>query len=288
MKTIDKAYHGKSRSNRQKKYCSVIKARECIGELYKGCEIFGLTQGQFSFFDIIETVLNVVGPAHVVIATWTAAGAETTRAKEFLKNGSINSIKWIVDRSFASRQPEYCQILVDGFGDCIRTLRTHAKFLLIYNDQWNFVIRSSMNFNTNPRIEDFEISEDKDFLSYMLNFVDEIFRIYKPDENFNNSAEVCKLPGFDDTEVISSEKQSTTLQSSYTFNMLDIKQKTAMEDLEIKRLKKENEYIKLQKLKKTLLPINDVIKQLETLKQYLCNDCLEIIQKIINNINLSN
>ncbi|MDD5596909.1 MAG: hypothetical protein PHV82_03125 [Victivallaceae bacterium] len=288
MKTIDKAYHGKSRSNRQKKYYSVANAAECVGELSHGCEKFGLTQGQFSFFDILETILNVSGPANVVIATWTAAGAETARAKEFLKNGAISSIKWIVDRSFASRQPEYCQILVDNFGDCIRTIRTHAKFLLIYNDEWNFVIRTSMNLNSNPRIENFEISEDKDFCNYLLKFVDEVFEKHSMSDNFNNSAEICRFPGFDDHEAITSAKPAAENQSSYTFNMLDIKQKTAMEDLEIKRLKKENEYIKLQKLKKTLLPINDVIKQLETLKQYLCNDCLEIIQKIINNINLSN
>jgi len=179
-----KAHHGRKRMRKARLF-STQPVAECVGEVYKDCEIFGLTKGQFSLFDLVEYVLDRAGPSDVTIATWTAAGADATRAFEFLRNGRIRSIRWIVDRSFKSRQPDYCRTLISLFGnDCIRTTAIHGKFTLIRNDDWNFVIRTSMNLNQNKRIENFEISEDFEFASWFDSFVDEIFEM-SPSDNFS-------------------------------------------------------------------------------------------------------
>lgn len=47
-----------------------------LGKIYKNCEIFGLTGGQFSLVDIISHCLETTGPADVVISTWSAANAD--------------------------------------------------------------------------------------------------------------------------------------------------------------------------------------------------------------------
>jgi hypothetical protein len=184
LKNNSHAFHGRKRSGRQKKYYSVKNAGEYIGKLEHECEIFGLTKGQFSLFDIIEYCLGTTGPAAVYISTWTAAGADTQRAKDFLLHGYIKKMRWLVDRSFLSRQPDYCSILINEFGDSIRTLRNHSKFILIFNESWNFVIRTSMNLNSNPRMESFEISEDSEFLFFLKNYVDEIFEKVPAVDNF--------------------------------------------------------------------------------------------------------
>ena len=44
-------------------------ASQAIGSLYPGCEIFGFTKGQFCIINVLEHVLNEVGPADVVICT---------------------------------------------------------------------------------------------------------------------------------------------------------------------------------------------------------------------------
>jgi hypothetical protein len=194
--SIETGFSGRTRSNRTKKYYSVGNARQCIGEITHGCDIFCLTQGQFSLFDVIEYCLTITGPAAVDISTWTAAGADTKQAKAFLHNGAITDIRWVVDRSFAQRQPEYCGILLREFGDCIRTTRTHAKFITIKNAAWNIAIRTSMNLNSNPRIEDVEISEDADFVDYLRKFVDEVFQTLPPERNFSSDS-VKELTGFD-------------------------------------------------------------------------------------------
>jgi len=145
-----------------------------IGKIYKGMEIYGLTKGQYSIINIIETILNQTGKADVIISTWTAANAEIKKAEYFLKNGNINRLHFIVDRSFPTRQPRYYKQLIDTFGDIVSLTNSHAKFVIIKNNEWNIVIRTSMNLNENKRLENFEISDDKQLVDYLLCICDDI------------------------------------------------------------------------------------------------------------------
>ena len=71
----------------------------------------------------------------------------------------VLSLKMIVDRSFKSRQPKYYKKMIELFGiNCIREIRNHSKFMVIRNDNWDIVVRTSMNLNNNPRLENIEIS----------------------------------------------------------------------------------------------------------------------------------
>jgi len=169
-------------------------AADMIGPLRPGCEIFGLTGGQFSFIDIMEHCLAFTGPAHCVVATWTAAGASIKKAARFARDGRVLSCRWLVDRSFRVRQPELCGMLVDAFGDeCIRTASSHAKFMLIHNELWNLAIRTSMNLNQNPRIEDFEISDDRSLCKFVLDLTDRVFADTTNVAGFSTKNETSKI-----------------------------------------------------------------------------------------------
>ena len=149
---------------------------KAVGGLTPGCEIYGFTKGQFSLIDLIEHCLTCTGPADVFIATWSAAAGDIQRAHKFLKNGRIRTIRFLVDYSFQSRKPEFCQELVATFGnDVLRVTVTHAKYVMIRNDDWNLVIRTSMNLNYNPRFENFEISDDLEFADFQQAIVDEVW-----------------------------------------------------------------------------------------------------------------
>ncbi len=155
---------------------AVANATRAIGAVEPGCEIFGFTKGQFSLTDIILHVLTATGPADVVVSTWTAAHADIQTHHRLLTAGGVRSMRFVIDRGFPSRQPEYCDLLVSKFGpDCIRLTRIHAKFVLIRNEQWSVAIRTSMNLNTNPRFENFEISDDPVLADFLTEIVEEIF-----------------------------------------------------------------------------------------------------------------
>lgn len=151
-------------------------AAEAIGKIAHNCEIYVLTFGQFSLIDAICALIEQTGPAHVTLATWTAASVDLRRAKALLEASDILSMRFIVDRSFLTRVPEYCADMRRLFGDdCIRTARTHAKFAIIHNDQWRIVMRTSMNLNHNPRLENLEISEGPEFFDFMQQVTEDLF-----------------------------------------------------------------------------------------------------------------
>lgn len=162
--------------HRQIRECFHMEAREVIGELDHGCELFLFSRGQWSLMDLILAVLEQVGGCTMTVQTWTAAIADLEMAYRLVESDAIRDMRWIVDRSFVTRQPEYCQHLVDRFGyGCIRVLRTHAKFIMLRNDDWNIVIRTSANLNQNRRMENYEISDDPNLANYFQEFVDEVW-----------------------------------------------------------------------------------------------------------------
>ncbi len=151
-------------------------AAEAVGAIRPGMEVYGLSKGQFSLIELVEHVLAATGPADVTISTWTAAGADLAHTHGFLANGSVRSCRWLVDFSFASRQPAYCADLVARFGaDCIRQTANHAKFVLIRNEAWNVTIRTSMNLNRNARLESYEISDDSELADWLQEIVTAAF-----------------------------------------------------------------------------------------------------------------
>jgi hypothetical protein len=163
-------------------------AAAAIGKLKPGCEIFGFTKGQYSIADVIEHCLAQTGPADCIISTWTASGAGIDRAFELFEKGSLKTCRFLFDASFRARHPEFCEIAVKRFGvNSIRTVRNHAKFVVLRNAKWNLCLRTSMNLNHNPRLENFEISDDKKMARYFEAFVDEVFETFAPDDNFNQA-----------------------------------------------------------------------------------------------------
>ena len=182
-------------------------AEKCIGKIEKGFEFFCMTKGQFSIINVIETILKQTGKADVIISTWTAANAEIKKAEKFLSNGNINNLHWIIDRSFKTRQEKYYNILKEKFGEaCISETNSHAKFILIRNNEWNIVIRTSMNLNENKRLESFEISDHKGLFDYLMTLCQDImvsgkyswdkFKVLGQAKKYNTYA-LPKLDSFD-------------------------------------------------------------------------------------------
>lgn len=162
---------------RQARSFAVGDASEAIGTLERGCEVFGLTKGQFSAIDLLQAIIAQTGPADVALATWSAAEADIRQARWLVDAGEILSIRLLVDRSFPNRQPRYCAELLRSFdAGVIRVTRLHAKFMLIRAGEWRVVVRTSMNLNKNPRIENFEISDCPALYEHIEGFLDEVWR----------------------------------------------------------------------------------------------------------------
>jgi len=188
-KPIPKAFK-KSNDGKRVYACKRGSASVAIGKLEKNTDTFILTYGQFSLIDALVAVLDQTGPAHVTISTWTAAHAHLDRSAELMEAASILSLRMIVDRSFQTRQPKYYEHMIKLFGtESIRAINTHAKFITVRNENWDIVMRTSMNLNQNPRLENIEVSENKEFADFFETLVDDIFTEVEIGKN------ECAMPG---------------------------------------------------------------------------------------------
>lgn len=167
-------------------------ASDQIGPVEKGMELFGLTKGNFSFLDIILHVLATVsrsGPVDMTISAWTVGNYDVGSLYKVFQAGGIASLRFIVDKSFQERQPEYCAAVREYFGDhAIRVTVNHAKFATLMNEDWNITIRTSMNLNENRRVEFFEISDDAAMCKFLDEYASELFKTHEPGSQFAKGA----------------------------------------------------------------------------------------------------
>ena len=169
--------------------CRGESARMAVGKLEPGCEIYGFTKGQFSLIHLLDTIIEQVGDADVVICTWSAADGDVEKAKQWIDAGSVKSLRMIVDFSFQVRKPDVCQVLRERFGDdALRVTVCHAKFVLIRAGDWHLVIRTSMNLTHNPRFENFEISDCPAMYQFMETIVNEVWETKNDGDSFDQHA----------------------------------------------------------------------------------------------------
>ncbi len=147
-------------------------AREAIRGWDKSIELFALTRGQYSLVQLIEAVIELIGPVDAMfISTWTAAHVDVGKILEFVKSGLVKDARWLVDFSFSRRSPALVHEIRNTFGpNAIRVSKNHSKYVTLRNADHKVVIRCSMNINANMRNEHFSLEHSEE----LYNFLEEI------------------------------------------------------------------------------------------------------------------
>ena len=151
-------------------------AAEAVAGFTRDMEIDGFTKGQFSLHDLVNSLVVITGPVHLHLSTWTANSAQIMGLENMRTSGEILSARWMIDASFARRRPQAANQLRMSFGlNSVRVTQTHSKFILMSNDTWAVVLRTSMNLNMNPRFENFTVAHDPELFAFTKKIMDELF-----------------------------------------------------------------------------------------------------------------
>lgn len=160
-------------------------ARLALAELGPDTSVHGVTDGTWSLVDAIREILRLLGPSDLVIATWTAAHADMREAERLMRSRLILSLRMVVDRSFATRQPKLCEVARELFGDAaIRLWDCHAKFVVASSESDSILYLSSANLNRNRRLETFSAYRLDSVAQEYLQLIDELYRVQKPTDAF--------------------------------------------------------------------------------------------------------
>ena len=151
-------------------------APDAIGTLEHGCEIVGVNKGQFGLGELLAATLEQTGPAEVDLATWTITTDRARMLRRLMDSGLITRLRLVLDRSFRSRNDTECEVVVGLLGnDSIRTTRCHAKMTAVINPSWAVCLRGSMNLTADPRLEQWDLSEDREVCDWWRSIVDELY-----------------------------------------------------------------------------------------------------------------
>jgi len=172
---MTKAYRTRQKNREIRHALYNENAKKAIGKIEPNINLYCLTKGQFSIINIIEHIVREIGVCGVVIATWTAANYDIRKVNTLKENKLINKIDFILDRSARTKVGgDNFKVFEELFEGHIHITNSHAKFVLIRNEKFNIVVRTSMNLNENKRLENFEISDDKAFYDYMIEICKDI------------------------------------------------------------------------------------------------------------------
>lgn len=164
-------------------------ARQAIEGLAPGVDIFGLTCGQFSLVHLLFALIEKIGPCSLDLTTWTAATADVTDMMTLIQSEKLRSMRMIVDMSFLQRKPAVLKEIIKRFGrENIRITNSHAKFALLENKRWKVVLKTSMNLNQNPRMEDFDLTCNPELFGFLRSFVDGLFALTPADAGVARSS----------------------------------------------------------------------------------------------------
>jgi len=168
-------------------------AKEAIGTLDPGVRIVGVTKGQFGLLEIIRAIVEQTGPAHLVLATWGLGKDDVEHVEAMVERGDVTGVEILTDRSVPTRHNDQFIAACRLFGgENVWLTRLHAKFVMIRAGNWRIVIRSSMNLNANPRLEQFDIDDDEAIFNFYQEIVDELKRDLSSGELYINRPEAAK------------------------------------------------------------------------------------------------
>jgi hypothetical protein len=181
----------RERTKRRHRMLRTSSARQALEPFQPGYDYEVMTNGEFSLLDAVLVLLERTGPADVSICTYSAGLYDAEVMNRFIDTGNVLSLRLVLDVSFRTLggSRNYAVTLMDVFGEeCIRTTRTHAKFVTITNAEHKISISSTANLNENKRLELFYFSDSPERAAWYEEIVDELFHDVKPGWNPDHGA----------------------------------------------------------------------------------------------------
>jgi hypothetical protein len=147
-------------------------ALEVIGKVEMGSTIHFVSACDWSCIDMLNVILDQIGPAEVTIATWSVSEDATRSLIESCRTGRITRLSTIFDWRIKVRRPEVFELAKFNIAN-IKLSTCHAKTTVIQNEKYQIALVGSANYTTNPRIETGFICCNKEVAEFHKSWMDE-------------------------------------------------------------------------------------------------------------------
>ena len=149
--------------------------KQLVKTLTPGHDIHYYTKGAWSMHEMLEYILQVTGPAHIWITTWSVTEEPLRNICRLIDAGQILSLTALFDHKIDQRKPASLQLAL-GLNARIQLVKCHAKMLVIKNDQWAVSVTGSANLTKNSRLEAGVISCSPEVANFHKTWIEYEFR----------------------------------------------------------------------------------------------------------------
>jgi hypothetical protein len=165
-----------------KRVHSEMQLLNCLDDakLETGVSYNFITQGdvdQLSYLMLVMRTLKNLD--YLLVSTWCCSSEDIVYLFELHKQGKIKKIDFYVGEIFAKSYHKEYELLLHFYNEYpigrIVLLKNHSKiFAGISNDNIGFVVQTSANMNTNPRVENGNIQLDNGLFSFYKEYFDNL------------------------------------------------------------------------------------------------------------------
>lgn len=124
------------------------------------------SNGSFNLVQLMLYILGQIGPAHVIMSSYSFSAESATSLKNKVEKGEILSARFLIDNRVRSLSPKPFAQLTESFPGCVRCTSVHAKVVCLWNDAWRISIVCSQNATSNPKLERGTIFTDREVFMF--------------------------------------------------------------------------------------------------------------------------
>lgn len=144
-----------------------------IGTLEPGIQKHYYSDGNFNLMRLVFHLLKQIGPADILMTTYSISQATLEAVIQRQNTGLIRSIRFIIDNRVKVMSPKPFQYMKENFN--FRCISLHAKVALIGNENWKVTIVTSQNATDNPKLERGIIFTDPRIYNYDHQILEDAF-----------------------------------------------------------------------------------------------------------------
>ena len=145
----------------------------------KGYSYHFLTGGDVDSLSYLKIILRQYDLDYCLFSTWCMAQEDIFQFRDWLEDGRIKKVDAYMGEIFPnSYKIEYAMLvpLIEEYGGRVCVCKNHSKVFAGYNKErdFYFIIQTSANVNTNPRIENGCITIDRACYEFYKDFYDSL------------------------------------------------------------------------------------------------------------------
>ena len=141
-----------------------------IGDLKMGTDIHFSTDSRWSLHDLIVYCIKQSGPVNLYFCTYAIKEYQARLFANLQRDELVKEIVTLVSYRIGTFDPGAEQIL-KSVSKSMGYMRTHAKLIVLQNEQWSITITGSANLTTNTQADVGVITCDTAIAQYRIDWI---------------------------------------------------------------------------------------------------------------------